>query len=189
MGEQVNYTPAINALLKEKRLNPLGPGTPNEAARAQLAALTVESALAPETVKDQDMAAACLAGLWLYHDFIDQAHTICQDIDTPSGSYWHGIVHRREPDFDNAKYWFRRVGRHPIFEPLQLSAQELALAAKPDPSAAFLTTQSSWNPFAFIELCAEVERRRSRSEQLCRQIQAREWELLFAFCFRAAVGK
>jgi len=34
-----------------------------------------------------------------------------------------------------------------------------------------------------------VERGRSGAEMLCRHIQAREWELLFDFCYRHALGK
>src|SRR5438874_740571 len=82
----------------------------------------VGRAFPPSAVRDQDMAAACLAGLWLYHDFLDEAHRISQELDTTTGSYWHGLVHRREPDFSNAKYWFRRVGDHAIFPALQAAA-------------------------------------------------------------------
>ena len=56
------------------------------------------------------MAAACLAGLWLHHNFLDESHTLSQDIDTTTGSYWHAIMHRREGDYGNAKYWLHRVG-------------------------------------------------------------------------------
>jgi len=207
MGFPPQYTPAINALLKETRLNPLGPGEPNFAVKQQLEELTIENAFAPETVVDRDMAACCLAGLWLYHDFIDEAHKICQDIDTPSGSYWHGIVHRREPDFDNAKYWFRRVGRHQIFGPLEVIACSLAEKSPRDPAAAFLKNStfdietyeailsgsrdpklSKWDPFAVIDLCQAVYEGRSHSEKLCQQIQAEEWRLLFEYCHARAVG-
>src|SRR5262249_40398230 len=102
-----DYTPAIQDLIRDERLAPLGPGTPNAGARSLLEALTDESLLAPHPVRDADMAAACRAGLWLYHDFIDESHSISQEIQTPTGSYWHGLMHRREPDYGNSKYWFR----------------------------------------------------------------------------------
>jgi hypothetical protein len=180
-----NYGPVIAELLREDRLQPLGPGTPNQALRPLLDKLSVPSAFAHSSIRDADMAACCCAALWLYHDFFDESHRLSQDIATPSGSYWHGFLHRREPDYGNAKYWFRRVGNHPVFEPLRQAAAELA---KREPHAEFLVRQQAWDPFAFIDLCEKSASNGSPTEMLCRRIQQREWELLFDFCYRAAVG-
>src|SRR5437868_1859455 len=101
-----SYGEVFAALLSERRLMPLDPGQPNEKVRRQLESLSLPAAFAPHPIVDEDMARACLAGCWLYHDFLDPSHELSQEIATPTGSYWHGLMHRREPDFSNAKYWF-----------------------------------------------------------------------------------
>ena len=59
---------------------------------------------------------ALAAGIWLYVDDIWTSHTVSQDIPVATGSYWHGIMHRREGDFWNSHYWFNRVGDHPAMQ-------------------------------------------------------------------------
>lgn len=175
----------VRDLLSPERLPSLGPGHPNEGARDRLHSLTVESLCAPHPVRQRDFATACLAGLWLYHDFLDESHRISQDLHTSTGSYWHALMHRRELDFENAKYWFHRVDTHPIYEALLAAAAELAADAPP--GAAFLRTQADWQPFAFVDLCAASLAGQMPCDDLCRQIQKREWELLFDWCYRHAV--
>jgi hypothetical protein len=184
--DPASYGPVICSILGEPRLMPLGPGNPNVKVKHLLQTLTVEQAFGGQTIREQDMAKCCLAGLWLYHDFLDESHTLSQEIHTTSGSYWHGIMHRREPDYSNAKYWFRRVGDHPIFVSLVADAKEIA-ADDPAEPAKFLTRLSAWDPFAFIDLCEKAVG--SSLEMLCRRIQQREWELLFDFCYRKEIGK
>jgi hypothetical protein len=180
------YGPVFAELLREPRLMTLDAGQPNLPLRARLEALTHDDAFRPHAVRDRDLANACRAGVWLYHDFLDEAHAISQDIHTAEGSYWHALVHRREPDFSNSKYWFRRVGTHPVFEPLRLAAAKLA--ADPPPAAAFLTRQKQWDPFAFVDLCETALAGREPCAMLCRQVQQAEWGLLFDHCYRRAVG-
>src|SRR5262249_52129851 len=177
------YGPTIAALLKDDRLAPLGPGTP---ARAALEAATVEKLFGDQRVRDRQMADACRAGLWLYHAFPDGSPPISQATDPPTGSSWPGLLPRREPDFSNAAYWFRRVGTHPVFEPLRVAARELA--ADPPAAARILATQAAWDPFAFIDLCEQSLAGRAPCAALCQEVQRREWQLLFDHCFRNAVG-
>jgi len=164
----------------------LGPGNPNRAVRAQLEALAGDAAFAPEKITDREMAQACRAGLWLYHDFLDESHHISQDLDTPTGNYWHALLHRREPDFSNSKYWFRRVRTQPVFEALRIETARLATEGPTE--AGFLARQARWDPFAFVDLCEASYDAKATCHELCLQVQRVEWELLFDHCYRRAVG-
>ncbi|MXY48835.1 MAG: hypothetical protein F4Y38_05980 [Gemmatimonadetes bacterium] len=108
------YGSVFAELLKTPRIMALDPGEENRSAKAGLEALDLDEAFAPNRISDRMMAEGCRSALWLYHDFLVTSHTISQQITTPTGSYWHGIMHRREPDYPNGKYWFGRVGAHQI---------------------------------------------------------------------------
>ena len=115
-----------------------------------------------------------LAGLWTYLSHFDEAHKIAQDIHNADGSYWHAILHRREPDAWNAGYWFRKVGSHTIFEELRLEAEKLGYA--PD---------LKWDPIAFIDYCEWARTHPgSREEQIAIAVTQAEWQLLFDRCAR-----
>lgn len=177
------YGPIVADLYEPGRLPELGPGRPDSKMRARFESVTIRELFGKHAVRDQSMASCCLAALWLYHDFLDESHEISQTIQTTSGSYWHGIMHRREPDYGNSKYWFRRVGKHPIFEPLRAAAVQIVQSATLDRSAAFLAEQPAWDPFAFVDLCEAAASGRASCELLCRRIQQAEWDLLFDYCY------
>ena len=113
------------------------------------------------------MAEGCLAGLWLLYDFLDESHTISQSLDTLEGSYWHGIMHRREPDYENAKYWFRRVPVHPIHAELAAGGAGTGPSGRPRRAGAFSCAISrAGTPFRSWT-CAVWRRPADRQARLC----------------------
>ena len=157
----------------------LGPGP--RAGVTPLAGLNhqIDAALAhraPAAAAREQLRALVL----LWHDHHDAAHQIVQDLENTDGSYVHAILHRREPDFDNARYWFRRVGRHTCFSTLAQRVENLLRTAPAPGLARKLLARSAWDAFAFIEACEEVEGRPVADPQtsLLRSIQAIEFEVL-----------
>ncbi len=134
----------------------------------------------------RDMVQAVRSGLLLRADLTDESHTISQSISASEGSYWHGIMHRREPDYSNAKYWFRRVGEHPLFTELASSERVRELD---ESSGGRLLSGSRWDPYHFVDLCEECERSEgSELRSSLEEAQAIEIDLLLEFCFARAIA-
>jgi hypothetical protein len=149
------YGPAVAALLAADRLPDLGPGTPVAALRAQIAAAA--NTLSPPRA----------AGLWLMFDFLDAAHEICQaDESDADRNFWHAVLHRREPDAFNSKYWWRRVGPHPVVTRLAAEA----------PAAGYGYT----TPHDFVDFCDRVRGTGTADEATAKRVQLLEWRLMFA---------
>ena len=183
------YGPVFAKVLDTDRRRPLDAGRPNAAARGALDQLSLDAVFAHARVVDREMAACCISGAWLLHDYLDESHKISQDIETLSGSFWHGIMHRREGDFSNAKYWFRRVGKHPVLDLVGQRAAEMAAVRGAESSGKKLITGGAWDPLAFIDLVESSVRGHGDARELCLDIQQAECELLFDYCYRAAVGE
>ncbi len=169
---ETDYGPVFGKLLQVDRFRALNEGSPAESDRVRLQTLTVEQAFAHSRIDDPEAARCCWSGIWLLYDFLDESHTLSQSLETSEGSFWHAIMHRREGDFSNAKYWFRKVGLHPVYE--LLAAEEICEA-------------DDWSPFDFVDDCQSALRG-SGETQRCVELQRCEWELLFDYCYRLAVG-
>ncbi|WOO43335.1 hypothetical protein [Rubellicoccus peritrichatus] len=169
------YPSSVAKWVEESHPVDLNRGQENPVYRDELLGMSAESAFDDLPIKDSFMAQACLSGLLLKFDFLDESHRISQGIDNPTGSFWHGIMHRREPDYGNAAYWFRNVGQHPVLQELAIDAAELGM--------------QDYDPFAFIDRVSEVYGRGDSDEALCKSIQEREWQLLFEYSFKKAIGQ
>jgi len=86
------------------------------ATKQELDQITPAELLAPAAITSADDARLVRAALYLKHGFLEDCHQIAQQVATPTGSYWHGIMHRHEGDIGNSHYWYDRVGRHPVLE-------------------------------------------------------------------------
>jgi hypothetical protein len=171
------YGPAVAAILGDgRRLAALGPGSPDPAIRSKIAAFDPLADLS-RPIRDREVARACLSALWLYHDYLDESHTISQDLPSTTGSFLHAVMHRREPDAWNSKYWWRRVGTHAVFASLAAEAARLGYP-----------TSGAWDPSAFVDHCERERGSGSPEETRLREVQLAEWQLLFDYCYKAAVG-
>ena len=125
---------------------------------------------------------ALAAGLSLAHDFWDAGHHAAQEADDLGeqavSAYWHGIAHRREPDAGKRIYWFRRVGRHPLFGPLGVAARDLLVdRLRDDLADRFITRQGAWDPTAFVN-ATDSARQGGTDATIYRQLQRLEMSML-----------
>ncbi len=136
--------------------------------------------LPAEYIRDTPEFAAIQAGLLLWLDELEPSHSYSQSVQFTgkhhAGDYWHAIMHRREPDYGNSKYWFRQVGEHPIFPELALRASRVA--AELDITQTFAQpAEQRWNPAAFVNFCSACTAG-SPEDLLARRTQAIEMILL-----------
>jgi hypothetical protein len=183
-----NYSAALDVWIDLEKLPELGPGKADSGFAAQLRTISDADLFRPHAVKDRAFASLCRSALLLHHDCLDASHEISQESGSATGSYLHGMMHRREPDFGNAKYWFRRVGKHPIESDLAARMRHIAELPEFGGEAAVrsFATKPSWDAFAFVDLCERAYREGGPVADFARQVAREEWLLLFDYCFRMA---
>jgi hypothetical protein len=62
----------------------------------------------------------------------DKAHGWAQADPGAAGAAVHAYLHRKEPDLENARYWYRRAGRSPATSTLEQEWDALVTELLPE---------------------------------------------------------
>ncbi|GGF99666.1 hypothetical protein [Paenibacillus abyssi] len=147
---------------------------------------------------ERNAVLALLSGLHLWNDSLDRSHTISQELSDATGSYWHGIMHRMEKDYSNAKYWFHQVGNHPAI--MELGAEAAKWLSEADELELLTDSEQEtirsivkgekWDPYRFVDVVAASEggRLSEASRGVLEQLQWLEMSSLIRYCAARAAN-
>ena len=171
----------IQQLLATPEPAELGPG-PRAGVQSELELKTKLDALFGKTRFPLERQQLIRSLILLWHDHLDASHNISQGIENADGSFLHAIMHRREPDAWNSKYWWRRAGNHPAFPEIARRVTELLARSRRREEADLakrLVAGEKWDALAFVDACDAA-----RDETLIRtlrEVQQIEAEALLEF--------
>ncbi len=169
-----------------------------------LAAATPESLFPGCSIADPGALGGVAVGLRIWNDDFVGAHNLAQGLEDSTGSYWHGICHRREghrgeglaSNLGNAKYWFRRTGGHPAFGAVYQALEGVLDGAGSgfrwaSEAQAMLRQRGGWDPQILTDWVAEAERGvlSTPTAELLKEMQRREIATLTDWCAQRAVGR
>ena len=86
------------------------------------------------------------SALLLWHDHLEASHKISQSISSKDGSFLHALMHRREPDYSNAKYWLNQTGPYKVYS--EIAKRSKNLLKENSLSELF---GPEWNPYVMID--------------------------------------
>ena len=145
----IEYPPLVAAMLAEEelllRLRPTEPGHPD--AIRSIRTAEEQELTGGAILADASYPRLIRAGLLYAYDALEESHRIVQEINTVNASYWHGMLHRREGDFENARYWFRRTGKLGVFEEMHARSAEVS---------PLMGRQSTWDPYVLVGQCEQA---------------------------------
>lgn len=101
----MNLPPRYEAVLR-----PLFDALPLEEAMPELIPVRPHPVAEKVRLELSGIPSELAALVWLYVDELEKSHALSQSIHSELGSFLHGVMHRREGDFSNARYWFAQAG-------------------------------------------------------------------------------
>lgn len=156
-------SPSLLAASLACPMPPLGDGPIDRSLAEQLDPLTEPISPAGQSFAASGLISpAALSLLWLLAGDLDKSHTMSQSMPSAEGSFLHGIMHRREGDFGNAKYWMAKVGS-PKFV-----------------TAIVETVDGYGSPAKFVDRCRDA---RPGQQDAAIEIQWIEWQCLACHLF------
>lgn len=181
----MNLAALLRSFLATPTPPDLGPGPRPGVDNLALLTTKLDQAL-NDTPLPKPRADLARATILLWHDHFEKAHDIAQEIETRDGSYVHAILHRREPDYSNAKYWFQRVGQHACFPLLAARASSFLRASGGLDLERTLIPGGQWDSFAFVDGCEAAAGQPSDGipSSLLQAIQRFEFEVLLDYLAR-----
>lgn len=178
--------PAVAGLLNTGEPAHLGPGRREGVlAKAELHASVFDALSGAALPHAQQQLVLALLLLW--HDHLEASHTISQGISTVDGSFVHAMMHRREPDYWNSKYWWRHAGQHPAFKELARRAGEHLRSVNRADLGHLLLPRGTWKPDRFVDACAAVADRPANDPEvtLLRELQRMECEVFLDYLLQS----
>lgn len=166
---------SILELYRPFSLPELGPESRSDTLSSREIRSRLTEALADSGSSVQELSDLLLSVLLLWHDHLDASHDISQNLHSSEGSYLHGIMHRREPDYWNSKYWFRQSGNHP--EARQLSEKVVSILEE-IPWTPANALANNWDSVRFVDLVNQAlnQDRSEEAADCLKQFQALEFE-------------
>ena len=181
MQNRISTWETFKGLIQTPELPDIGP-TPRASRLPSTALNRKVEGFVQETKLSPALQPLVRSAALLWHDYLDESHAISQDIHNTDGSFLHGIMHRREPDYSNAKYWFHRAGEHVCFPEIAKQVTRLVDSKREKDLRSRLAPRGDWDACAFVDLCQEQAGRPSSDHrvQTLKAIQEIEFDSLLA---------
>lgn len=165
---------AAKALLDEPGLAELGPGPRSGADSLSTLNGKIDDLFSQHGRPRKAELIRSLILLW--QDHLEPSHCISQGEHNPDGSLVHAIMHRREPDYSNAKYWWRSTGDHSCFP--DIAAKVAPMVESDRTLSDQILPGGEWDSYGFTDAVAQGIREPADSprHQLLKEIQRAETE-------------